>query len=118
MSRMYAKLAKDYYAQYKGSKDVVDAFGTVVDIIVNKPDDFFVLMDSFLEYCDRDEKFMYYLAAGPIEDFLVYHGSQQWSEFKKYTKENKIFYKALQGVWKNNISLEVWNKLLRLRGAN
>lgn len=51
------------------------------------------------------------LAAGPLEDLLVYHGEEMIDQVEREAQSSRQFKKALAGVWKNNISEEVWRRV-------
>lgn len=54
-----------------------------------------------------------YVAAGPIEDLLVYH-PQIINQIEKDALNNEKLCGALDGVWKNRMTDETWNRLKRI----
>lgn len=52
------------------------------------------------------------LAAGPLEDLLGAHGDALIDEVEKLSKEHPAFQHALGGVWQNNMSDAVWERIL------
>ena len=55
------------------------------------------------------------LAAGPLEDLLVAHGSQFIERIVKLAQQDESFSNLLGGVWQNAISPEIWNQLIAVR---
>lgn len=51
------------------------------------------------------------LAAGPLEELLVYHGSEIIERVELEAKANPNFALLLGGVWKSEISDEVWRRV-------
>jgi hypothetical protein len=56
------------------------------------------------------------LAAGPIEDFLVLHGSQCFAQVEQLATSCSCFKDLLGGVWQNTMSDELWGKVKSIRG--
>lgn len=54
------------------------------------------------------------LAAGPLEDLLVYHGAEVINLVKKYCGSHSSFKEVVSGVWRNRIDLVVWDELQKL----
>jgi hypothetical protein len=54
------------------------------------------------------------LAAGPLEDLLVYHGSLALPWVADYCVRQPSFGEVLQMVWRNEMRDEVWNGLSKL----
>jgi hypothetical protein len=55
------------------------------------------------------------LAAGPLEDFLVYHGKEYIHHVETQAKNNPDFNELLGGVWENEISPDVWSRVMKIR---
>lgn len=53
------------------------------------------------------------LAAGPLEDLLAKHGYDVIARVEEEANVNSRFRELLTGVWKNQISDEVWEKVQR-----
>jgi hypothetical protein len=50
-----------------------------------------------------DEKTLAFIAAGPLEDLLAFHGEKVIIWVEDQARKNNKFAKALAGVWQNNI---------------
>lgn len=48
------------------------------------------------------------LAAGPLEDLLVYHGSSYIDKMEILARQNPVFTRLIKGVWKNAIPQDIW----------
>lgn len=57
------------------------------------------------------------LAAGPLEDLLVYFGAQYVDCVESIARKDPKFRQLLGGIWKNAISDEVWERISRVRGG-
>lgn len=55
------------------------------------------------------------LAAGPLEDFLVYHGKAYIDRIERQARIDPAFNELLGGVWRNAISPEVWSRVQKIR---
>jgi hypothetical protein len=75
-----------------------DAWKAIVEIYGSEPEDI-VLAN---------------LAAGPVEDLLVYHGSVALPWMAACCAAQPGFAKVLQMVWRNAMPDEVWDGLKRL----
>lgn len=73
------------------------AWSVIVNLIKNSADD---ALNAFI-------------AAGPIEDLLVYH-SEIITEIEKDAFNNKKLCETLDCVWKNKIKEETWERLQRI----
>ena len=56
------------------------------------------------------------LAAGPLEDLLSTHGNEFIAMVEKEAALNEKFRSLLGGVWQNEISDEVWNRIQSISG--
>jgi len=70
-----------------------------------------------LEVLDRNQspQILANLAAGPLEDLLVFHGSAIIDRVEKLARQAPMFRKLLGGVWKNDIENDVWLRLEKFR---
>jgi hypothetical protein len=55
------------------------------------------------------------LAAGPLEDLLVLHGPQFIERIEGEAQRNPRFNHLLGGVWQNQMSQEIWERVQRAR---
>jgi uncharacterized protein DUF6869 len=56
------------------------------------------------------------LAAGPVEELLVHHGSEFIERIEALGKDDPVFRKMLGAVWKNRIADDVWGRLKAVAG--
>jgi hypothetical protein len=54
------------------------------------------------------------LAAGPLEDVLVYHGPVIIEVVESYARQNPAFRHLLGGVWQRDMAPEVWERVQAL----
>ncbi len=55
------------------------------------------------------------LAAGPLEDLLVWHGSLFIDRVEEEAKVNFRFNHLLGGVWRREMPKEIWKRIERAR---
>jgi hypothetical protein len=55
------------------------------------------------------------LAAGPLETLVGMHGSQFIERIELEAKQNPRFNRLLGGVWKNQSSAEIWERIKKAR---
>ncbi len=58
------------------------------------------------------------LAAGPLEDLLVFHGDDFIDCIEDIASHEPLFRKMLGAVWRNRISDEVWRRLQAVAGPS
>lgn len=56
------------------------------------------------------------LAAGPLEDFIVYFGADEIDKIESEARCNPAFRGLLGGVWQNRTPAEIWARVERARG--
>lgn len=61
------------------------------------------------------EKILAVLAAGPLEDLLVYDGTNFIDRVERLAKEDKKFNWLLGGVWRRSMKDEVWKRVQSAR---
>ena len=69
--------------------------------------------ELILEILHREpsDKVLGSLAAGPLEDLLVTHGSEFIEKVERQASQDKRFRGLLSGVWKNEMSDDVWDRV-------
>jgi hypothetical protein len=55
------------------------------------------------------------LAAGPLEDLLVWHGVDFINRIEEEAKVNARFNHLLGGVWRREMPQEIWNRIEKMR---
>ena len=63
---------------------------------------------------DSSDKVVENLAAGPLEDLLVYHGPDVIDEIEALAAGDPEFRCLLGGVWRNKIRDDVWERVQAL----
>ena len=69
--------------------------------------------ELILEILHREpsDKVLGNLAAGPLEDLLAAHGSEFIEKVEQQASQDKRFRKLLAGVWQNEMSDDIWNRV-------
>lgn len=85
------------------------------DICRSDPDLCWELILEILR-ADQSDRVLANLAAGPLEDLLVRHGSKVINRVESEARKDRQFKHLLGGVWKNAMSDEVWNRVQAVSG--
>ena len=67
---------------------------------------------------DSSEKILANIAAGPLEDLLVYHGEKFIDRVEEAAQSDPVFKKMLGAVWQNAIPDDVWNRVKAVAGPS
>jgi len=93
---------------------VGDKQGTMYDACTEDPE---IAWQAILEILQRDltddERAL--LAAGPVEDLLVWHGGAFIDRIEAEAKRNPRFNHLLRGVWRREMPHEVWERIEKAR---
>lgn len=121
MTSNYDKLARDWIALNEigsgrpESAHLDWAFNAMCDLAFKSPDECWDVILAILKM-DQSDNIMAKLAAGPLEELLVYHGSKVIDRIEQLARQDDEFRKLLGGVWKNSIPDEVWIRLQAVSG--
>lgn len=118
-----ARLANDWIAYFSAPKDSRDddpnlpsPFGIVNELVQHSP----LYAWDFINYVlaeDREEVTLDLLAAGPLENFVSFHG-QEWIEtIELHARDNPRFQTLLAGVWQSDTPDEVWAPIVLAQGT-
>lgn len=94
-----------YYVSEICEKDPELAFDFIMEVIEKYSEEITSQEDGRLSRVINN------LAAGPIEDLLVYNGSSIIEKIDEEVKRSPLLRTALRGVWRNNIEQNVWDRL-------
>jgi hypothetical protein len=91
----------------------LDAYTRVSEISRTNPDG---TLAFILEVLRREPlpRVLGSLAAGPLEDLLVYQGAAAIGKVEALASRDKRFRQLLAGVWRNRIAQDVWDRLQAL----
>jgi hypothetical protein len=103
----HAELNSDEYIEEFWS------FDKLSDFCRKRPHDSWKVIVEIYER-NSGNKVISNLAAGPIEDLLVYHGNLALILIDQYCHEEHKFVEVMKLIWKNSMSDEVWGQLQRL----
>ena len=60
---------------------------------------------------DCSDRVLELVAAGPVEELFLNHGSRVIAAVEKDAAENKVIADMLGGVWKSDIDQDVWRRV-------
>lgn len=89
-------------------------FDLEYELIHNKPQEALRFIIEVLSL-DSGNIFLAVLAAGPLEDLLVYNGDKIIGAVEQEAAINPRFATLLGGVWKRDMKDHVWEKVLKVR---
>lgn len=105
------KALVDRWSAYERDLDVFDSW---FDAYTEEPE---VAWRALLEIVKRDltddEKAL--LAAGPLEGLIAWHGEDFIDRVEDEAKRNPKFNHLLGGVWRQDMPLEIWERIERAR---
>ena len=82
-----------------GDKDpYFDAWEQVHDMVGDRPEEGWTLILQLIERA-ADEQVLAYIAAGPLEDLIKWHGPQFIERIEAHASIDAKFRRALRGVW-------------------
>ncbi len=91
-------------------KSHVWVFEWVMELAQKRPTEALPVVKALVDVAVGDEE-LAYVAAGPIEDLLAYHGPAVIDTVEHIAREDTRFRRALTGVWRSDIQEEVWNRM-------
>lgn len=97
----------DICPDYEGNVWVLES---ISNITIQDPELLWRFIKKIL-LCDVNEYILANLAAGPLEDLMVYHGDDFIERVEKLANTDKIFRRTLGGVWKSSIPEHIWNRI-------
>jgi hypothetical protein len=91
-----------------------DGEQTMYDAVHDSPE---VAWPAILQILDRalTEDQLSVLAAGPLEDLLAMHGPEFIDRIEHEAEQNPRFNHLLGGVWQNEMSPEIWERVQKAR---
>jgi hypothetical protein len=91
------------------------AFEAVYDLVARYPEAAVRFIVAVLEK-DSSDIVIGNLSAGPLEDLLAAHGAAIIDRIESEARENALFARLANGVWRNQIDPHVWKRIIQLRG--
>ena len=90
------------------------AFDEMYDVVRKQPERaWLIICSAAARPLSAEEKC--YFAAGPVEDFLVYHGVDYIEKVEQEAISSNGFNDLLGGVWQNTIGDEIWSRIMKVR---
>jgi hypothetical protein len=118
---MILEIAKSWILMHKaesGSHDYEEnfwAFDKLYKLCDEAPDQGFEIIEEIVRI-DSSDRILSNIAAGPMEELLVKHGSQFIDRVERLAASNDKFRKMLGAMWKNEISDDIWARVKRVAG--
>lgn len=119
---MYPQLVKDWVALQKAPRESKEydrlfwAFDKMVELANKNPQECLDVVIAILNEAHDDDFILANLAAGPLEELLVAHGTELIDAIESLSNQDPNFKKLLGGVWKNDMSDELWARVQAVAG--
>lgn len=108
------KLTQSYLEHYRSKLDAdAWAWEEVNNIVHTSADDGWLVVMELIKEASTDEE-LSYIAAGPLEDLLIYNGNAVIKRVEDSSTTNSKVHKTLGFVMKNAISDEIWEHIQSL----
>ncbi len=104
----------DVVADWLQQSQVTDGDATMYDVVHDEPE---IAWPAILQILEREltEDQTAVLAAGALEDLLAVHGAQFIERVEYEALRNPRFNHLLGGVWRNEMSQEIWDRVQKAR---
>jgi hypothetical protein len=93
------------------------AFKRLNELISDVPHDAWQVINA-IRHFDQSDKIAANLEAGPLEDLLVKHGDEFIGIYEELGKNDEQFRMLLGGVWQNEMSDQIWQRLKAVAGPS
>lgn len=91
------------------------AYERISDLCEVDPETCWLVIDK-IRCLDSSDAVISNLAAGPLEDLLVFHGAKFIDRVEAVANSDPVFKKLLAAVWKNEIDDAVWTRMRKVAG--
>jgi hypothetical protein len=86
------------------------AFERLSNLVQENPEEAWRVIEA-MRRLDGSDWILANIAAGPLENSLVYHGDKFIDRFEVLAREDQQFRKLLGAVWQNNMSDALWARV-------
>ncbi|HEY2329023.1 MAG TPA: hypothetical protein VGI63_04340 [Verrucomicrobiae bacterium] len=93
---------------------VEEAFDRMYDLLHDDPENAWLVIQE-INSRELSDDLMANLAAGPLEDLLALHGDLFIERIEVKAENDPKFNRLLGGVWQNEMSDDVWERVKRIR---
>jgi hypothetical protein len=83
------------------------AFERLSNLVRHDPEEAWKVIEA-MRRLDRSDAILANIAAGPLENLLVYHGDKFIDRFEILAQSDQQFRKLLGAVWQNDMSDALW----------
>ena len=117
-----ARIGADWIAYFSAPEQIRDMdptlfnpFGVVCELVRHSPLSAWHLIQFILAE-DKQARTLDLLSAGPLEDFISFHGGNWIEWIEDAAKESPRFCSLLAGAWQLQAPNEVWSRVVAARG--
>jgi hypothetical protein len=87
------------------------AFERLSDLVQEDPEEAWRVIEAMRRRLDGTDAILANIAAGPLENLLVYHGEKFIDRFETLARDDQQFRKLLGAVWQNDMSDAFWARI-------
>jgi hypothetical protein len=111
---MHSPTADELVSRFLSREDI-----TMIESIVPPDGDPESVWAAILHLMQRDlsEDQISWLAAGPIESLLAWHGERFIERVEAEARHSPAFVSVLRGVWRQDVPQELWQRIELARGG-
>lgn len=108
------KIAEAWIKVHQNSEDEHGehfwAYSKMSDLCEDEPEICWKII-HIIRRLDGSDKLLANLAAGPLENLLVYHGSRFIDRVEELAKSDQQFRKLLGAVWQRDVADPIWKRI-------
>jgi hypothetical protein len=114
--REIQRIARTWIEMYRLPEDSQEreakfwAFERLSDLVRKDPEEAWNIIEA-MRRLDGTDPILANIAAGPLEDLLVYHGGNFIDRFEILARDDQQFRKLLGAVWQNNMPDALWARV-------
>lgn len=90
-------------------------YNTLDDLVRYEPETAWNIVQTMMQR-DVSDEILSNIAAGPVEDILAKHGPIFIGRIELAARQKPVFRKMLGGVWRNQISEDIWLRVQKIAG--
>ena len=115
-------IARAWIAMHSAPEDSAEyranfwAFERIDELREDDPEACWLVIDT-VRRMDSSDSILSNLAAGPLEDLLVFHGAQFIERIEKIASNDPQLRKLLAAIWQNEIDDHVWERVKKVAGT-
>lgn len=104
----------EYHRQENGKPDLYWAWEELDNMVQTRPEQAWQYILEIVNGCSN-ERVLSNLAAGPLENLLVFHGADFIDQLEITARKKPRFVPIVKGVWQNSMPPSIWEAVHRIQ---